>query len=104
MVLWRQEDHVRAGGGHQAAKEPPSPWHGAEACRLGCAGVFAAGCPLWIPAATAASKSWINSMIQIQQVPSKITQSPESALYPLPLLRACSCSWLQLFSLQRWLL
>lgn len=65
----------------------------------------------WVTVATAASirasKSQISSMIQIQQVPSKVSQHPETSrclLLPLPLLKAYPCSWLQLFSLQRRLL
>lgn len=30
--LWGQGGHVRAGGGHQAAKEPAAPCNGAKAC------------------------------------------------------------------------
>lgn len=53
MVPWGHEGHVRAGGEHQAAKEPTAPWHGNEACQLGCTGVFAAGCLLWVSVAAA---------------------------------------------------
>lgn len=65
----------------------------------------------WVTVATAvsirASKSQISSMIQIQQVPSKVSQHPETScclLLPLALLKAYPCSWLQRFSLQRRLL
>lgn len=77
-------------------RQPKSSLARAEACQLGGTGVFAAGCPRWVPVAAAVgtrtSKSRISSVIQIQQVPSKVTQLPEPSCPPR--VPPCPCSGL----------
>lgn len=54
MVSWGHEGHVRAGGEHQAAKDPTALWHGQGML----AGVHWSVCcrlPAWVPLAAAVS-------------------------------------------------